>query len=175
MPAAAAAWCLPPDVVESTAKLNSESTQPSAINAQVIGWREWIALPALLDSPVRAKIDTGARTSALHAVDLEFTTVGGEQLVSFGLPFDSGRRVTHPVHGTRKVRNTGGVPEQRTTIRTDLVLGDERWLIELTLADRSGMLNPLILGRTAVRRRKLLVNAGRSFLCGPPRVTGDDK
>lgn len=154
--------------------MNSPRIQPPAGTQRVIGWREWIALPELLDAPVRAKIDTGARTSALHAVDLEFATVDGEQQVSFGLPFDGGRRVTYPAHGTRKVRNTGGVPEHRTTIRTDLVLGDERWLIELTLADRSGMLNPLILGRTAVRRRKLLVNAGRSFLCGTPRLTGDD-
>ncbi|MEM9605384.1 MAG: RimK/LysX family protein [Pseudomonadota bacterium] len=141
---------------------------------QVIGWREWVAMPALLHAPVRAKVDTGARTSALHAVDLEFHTVDGVDQVHFSLPFESGRRVSHPVHGRRKVRNTGGVPELRTTIRTDLVLGDARWLVEVTLADRTGMLNPLILGRTAIRRRKLLVNAGRSFLCGAPHATGDD-
>lgn len=141
---------------------------------RVIGWREWVAMPALLDAPVRAKIDTGARTSALHAVDLDFHTVDGVDHVRFSLPFEAGRRVSYPVHGRRKVRNTGGVPELRTTIRTDLVLGEARWLIEVTLADRTGMLNPLILGRTAIRRRKLLVNAGRSFLCGVPHVTGDD-
>lgn len=136
----------------------------------VIGWREWVAMPELLDVPVRAKIDTGARTSALHAVDIEFVTRNGADCVTFSLPSESGRRVTHPVHGRRKVRNTGGVPELRTIIRTDLVLGAERWLIELSLADRSGMLNPLILGRTAIRRRRFLVNAGRSWLHGKPQV-----
>lgn len=68
------------------------------------------------------------------------------------------------LHDERAVTNTGGVPEIRPLVRTRLQMGARRWTIELTLTDRSGMTHPLILGRTAVRGRGLLLDCGRSFL-----------
>lgn len=140
----------------------------------VIGWREWIALPELGLTKLRAKIDTGARTAALYATDLSYQMVDGVEQVNFLLPFDDNRRITLPVYGQRRVRNTGGVPETRTIIRTQMVLGRQRWEIDIALSNRENMLNPIILGRTSVRGRKLTINPGRSFLKDLPDINGDE-
>jgi len=154
----------------------SVSASPSSISpsANVIGWREWIALPELGLTKLRAKIDTGARTAALYATEISYQTVDGVEMVNFILPFDGNRRITLPVHGHRRVRNTGGVPETRTIVRTCMVLGDQRWDIDVALSNRENMLNPIILGRTSVRGRKLTINPGRSFLKDLPVINGDD-
>lgn len=144
-------------------------------SSTVIGWREWIALPQLELIQLRAKIDTGARTAALHAKDLNYQQIEGVDYVSFVLPFDDDRRVSLPVHGKRRVRNTGGVPEVRTTVCTEMVLGDKRWPVVIALSNRDNMLNPIILGRTSVRGRKLTINPGRSFLQGMPLLDGVDQ
>ncbi len=139
----------------------------------VIGWREWIALPDFKLYQLRAKIDTGARTAALYAADLEYQMVDDVEHVSFSLPFDENRRLLYPVHGRRRVRNTSGVSETRTVVRTMMVLGAAQWEVDIALSNRKNMLNPIILGRTAVRGRKLTINPGRSFLQGLPMQEGD--
>lgn len=140
---------------------------------QEIGWREDVGLPDLEIESLRAKIDTGARTSALHAVDIEVREEDGGAWASFHVPLAD--RLTHHWHVARIVdrrwiKNTSGVPERRYVIRTTLVLGMRHWHIEVSLADRGQMGFDLILGRTAVRGRRLLVNPGKSFLAGPPRL-----
>lgn len=144
-------------------------------NVTIIGWREWIALPELGLPKLRAKIDTGARTAAIHATDIALSNVGGVEHVSFCLPFDNDRRVQLPVYGQRRVRNTSGIPETRTIVSTNMVLGGMRWPIHVALSNRENMLNPIILGRTSVRGRRLVVNPGRSFLQGLPSLQGDDE
>lgn len=135
-----------------------------------IGWREFVALPDLGMREFRAKIDTGARTSALHATNLRIVD-GEESLIEFHVSVPGTPRTTRcraPLIDRREIKNTSGVPEKRYVILTTLVMGVQSWPIEVSLADREKMGFDLILGRTAVRRRKLLVNPGRSYLVGPP-------
>lgn len=144
----------------------------SARPATVIGWREWVELPDLGLPPFPGKIDTGARTSALHARKIRLEPQEeGPDMVSFILPTIAhrrGRRVALPVHDERLIRNTGGKPEMRLVVRTLLRLGRRRWHIDVSLTDRTNMTHELILGRTAVRGHRLLVDPGRSFLTGHP-------
>lgn len=138
-----------------------------------IGWREVVGLPDLGIVELHAKIDTGARTSALHAVDLDVEDTGGQPWVSFAIPQPgkhSAERHRARVIDHRMIKNTSGVPEHRYVVRTTLVLGRRHWQIEVSLADREQMGLDMILGRTAIRGRRILVNPGRSFLAGPPRL-----
>lgn len=138
---------------------------------QVIGWREVVGLPGLKIIQLRAKIDTGARSSALHAVDIGEFEREGKLWVNFVIPIIGQKttsRICGQVFDKRAIKNTSGIPEQRYLILTELVLGERRWKIELSLADRENMGFDLILGRTAIRRRRLVVDAGRSFLAGVP-------
>ncbi len=138
-----------------------------------IGWREWVGLPRLGVSRIKAKIDTGARTAALHAEEVEAFERDGAPWVRFkiagGEEGAEWRICEAPVADKREIKNTSGVPEERYVINTSLRLGTRRWSIELSLANRAQMGFELILGRTAIRRRKLVVNPGRSFLAGEPK------
>ena len=136
-----------------------------------IGWREVISLPELGIPALKAKIDTGARTSALHAVDIETYERDGVPWVSFHVPLADrfgGKKHHTRIIDERRIRNTSGRMESRIIIESTLVLGNRNWRIEISLANRQNMELDLILGRTAVRRRDLLVNPGRSFLAGTP-------
>ena len=148
-------------------KLSREKKPP-----EIIGWREYVSLPDLGVPRLRAKIDTGARTSALHAVDLEPLERDGELWMSFAVrPGDikgQTKRFAALVYDRRAVKNTSGIPEDRWIIRTSLLLGRRRWQIQLSLANRENMGFDLILGRTAIRGHRVLVNPGRSFLAGDP-------
>lgn len=150
-----------------------ELEKPKKRQPQIIGWRERIALPELNIPSVVAKIDTGARSSALHATHLKPFTKDGEDWIRFHIPHASGlsaRDIEAPLLGERSVKNTSGRPETRFVISSLLVLGDRTWRIELTLANRTQMALPIILGRTAIRRRRILVDAGRSFLTDRQRA-----
>ncbi len=125
---------------------------PSQIRTPTaIGWQEMVGLPTFDTLLMRAKIDTGAQASALHAVDIEAIERDGKRCVRFSLPFLEGaavRRFTEPLLDQRPIKNTSGVPEDRMIIQTSLFLGRRRWRIELSLADRANMGFELILGRT---------------------------
>jgi hypothetical protein len=134
----------------------------------IIGWREQLALPDLGIREVKAKIDTGARSSALHAFDVETFNSNGKRMVRFKVhPYqrDAHRTVTAEAEllDQRQVRNSGGQTQVRPVIETTVDLNGDRWSIELTLTNRDVMGFRMLLGRQAVRRR-FLVDAGRSFL-----------
>ncbi len=134
----------------------------------IIGWREQLALPDLGIREVKAKIDTGARSSALHAWDVETFERNGRRMVRFKVhPYqqDTHRTVSAEAElfDQRQVRNSGGQTQVRPMILTTVELNGDRWLIELTLTNRDVMGFRMLLGRQAVRRR-FLVDAGRSFL-----------
>jgi hypothetical protein len=141
----------------------------------VIGWREWVALPDLGIPAIKAKIDTGARSSALHAYDLHFFRRGGRHMVRFKvhrLQRDTKQVVeaVAPLIEKREVKNSGGQTTIRPVILTTLEMMDKKWTIELTLVRRDEMGFRMLLGRQAVRER-FLVDAGRSFYNGkPPRA-----
>jgi hypothetical protein len=142
----------------------------------VVGWREWMALPQLGIGAIRAKIDSGARSSALHVDALETFRRDGREYVRFSL--HPGRAEDPAVAGCeaevadrRRVTDSGGHTTDRVFIHTVLKLADLLVPIEINLTDRRNMLFPMLLGRTAMAGR-LLVDPERSFALGePPFVT----
>ena len=147
------------------------SHQQSVFHPTEIGWREHVGLPDLHIPTIRAKIDTGARTSALHAsVNRQFE-LNGQIFVEFLAPIPGSKKqrtCSAPLIDIRDVKNTSGIPESRHFIATTLVIGRRHWRIEVTLTDRENMKFDLILGRTAIREHRMSVNPGRSFLAGSP-------
>ena len=138
------------------------------LNTYTLGWREWVELPELAIGPIKAKVDTGARTSALHAVDLELFERNGDQWVSFAFESADGALVAvneAPVIEFREVTNSGGQSESRPVIKTPLKLGAVFKLVELTLTQRENMAYRMLLGRTSLFS-DFVVDPSESFLQG---------
>ena len=136
----------------------------------VIGWREWLALPDLGIQAIKAKVDTGARTSALHTFGLEPFEKDGTLKVKFALhPLQRRKDIevscVADVVDRRRVTSSDGQNEKRYVIQTIVALGDIRWPIELTLTNRRSMRFRMLLGRAAVTG-PLLVDPAKSYLTG---------
>ncbi len=136
----------------------------------VIGWREWVSLPDLGVERIKAKVDTGARSSAIHAHGAERFLAGGREWVRFGIhPLQ--RDEEHVVIAEaeildeRYVRSSSGTRDRRLVIATSVRLLGELWPIELTLSSRDEMGFRMLLGREAIRRR-LWVDPGGSYYNG---------
>jgi len=134
---------------------------------EVIGWREWVGLPEFGIDVVKAKIDTGARTSALHAFRLSTFTRDGQDWARFEIhPHQrtalDAITVEAPVVDMRRVRSSNGEIQDRPVIRTDIVIQGHRWPIEITLTSRDEMGFRILIGRAAIRRR-FVVDPARSF------------
>lgn len=141
----------------------------------VLGWREWVDLPGLGLDSIRAKVDSGARTSALH-VDAQWRFVeGGQPWVGFRLTPGATGGITLDgaavLADEREVTDSGGHRTRRAFIRTAMLLGGVEREIDINLTDRRGMRFPMLLGRTAMARA-FTVDPARSFLHG--RRSGAD-
>lgn len=138
----------------------------------LIGWREWVSIPAIGIDHIKAKVDTGARTSALHTFDLETYEESGESRVRFRVhPFQGDLETVVacdlPVASQRIVRDSGGHEEVRPFIRVPVTFGKTVHEIEISLTNRDNMKFRMLIGRTALKSR-FVVDSSRSYLFGRP-------
>jgi hypothetical protein len=134
----------------------------------IIGWREWLSLPELDIPKIKAKVDTGARTSALHAFAIEPIFIDGQHKIRFDIhPFQHDTIAVKTCIATvvdkRLVTDSGGHSEERYVILTPITLAGRTWPIEITLTEREDMLFRMLLGRNALRKR-FIINPARSFV-----------
>lgn len=146
---------------------------------RTIGWREWVSLPDLGIKEIKAKIDTGARSSSLHAFNIQFYQTNGKDFVRF---------MVHPEQRTsrdgivchaeviefKKIRSSNGQVELRPVIDTTIELMGSSWIIEITLTNRDEMGFRMLLGRSGFRN-KFLVDAGKSYFNSKPAVKKKNK
>jgi len=148
----------------------------SRVSGHIIGWNEMIGFPDLGISAMPGKIDTGARTTALHAEVLDHLDGPDGPLLSFKVFLDTERKVLKanaPLVDEREVKNTSGIPEKRYVILTDIQMGGASWPIEVSLSDRANMQFDVIVGRTALEGHDILVDVSTRFRLGHNPTKGN--
>lgn len=139
-----------------------------------VGWKEWAALPELGIEALEVKVDTGARTSAIHSFDVEPFEKEGKPHVRFGLHPDRHSQDPEifceaPVVDQRVVSDSGGHKEMRYVIETPIHMGGQSWPIEITLTSRENMAFRMLLGRQAMRHR-IVVQPEAKYLLKTPKT-----
>lgn len=146
---------------------------------KTLGWREWVQLPDLGVEFIKAKIDTGAKTSVLHADEIKIVRKGEHRYVRFTIyPSQRSREQAMPAKALlvekRIIRSSSGHASKRPVIRTNIQVGAQVWPIEVTLVDRDVMGFRMLIGRQAILKH-FLVDPAHSFLVGkkPPRALAE--
>lgn len=157
-------------MIVSNQSENANTVMNAENNSLVVGWREWVSLPQLGLPAVKAKVDTGARTTAIHAFDIERVKHDGTDWILFSVqPVQRDttiiRRCEAPLVDIRRVTDSGGHSGDRYFISTELTLGSITRTIEITLSQRNDMLFRMLLGRTALVPG-IQVDPSRSFSLG---------
>lgn len=155
---------------KKTTRLDKKTTGLGKKPKVLVGWQEWCALPKLHIPAIKAKIDTGAKTSALHAADIRSFHRHGAKFVHFTIhPLQRSekfaKRCTALVIDERTVKNSGGHKELRYVIHTTITLGQMTWEIEITLTNRDPMVFRMLLGRDALKGHSV-IDPGRSLCQG---------
>lgn len=155
----------------------SDAPQVLLSDLTVLGWREWVRLPQLHRHALKAKIDSGAKTCALHAFYVEPFVRNAQPWVRFGIHPRLHQRdfVVHcetPLADRREVMDSGGHRELRCVIETELRVGAYRFRAEVTLTDRETLQYRMLIGRNALRGR-FLVDTAQSYSQGKPRIVTD--
>ena len=138
---------------------------------QIIGWKEWFSLDCIALPAIKGKIDTGAKTSALHAFNIETFYIEDVEYVRFDIhPLQKNKRFVRSciarVIDRRMVSDSSGKKEKRIVIKSDLKIGDKKIRIELTLTNRDNMSFRMLLGREAIMQAKMIVDISKSFVQG---------
>lgn len=146
----------------------------SLIEKPMLGWREWVALPDLGILQIKAKVDTGARSSAIHAYEIEPYEKKGAPWVMFAIhPLQRNTGISIECHAAvkdqRVVSDSGGHKQRRYVIETQVVIGQELITAEMTLTNRDSMLFRMLIGRTAMAHRFNVVPEA-SYLQGKPKL-----
>ncbi len=144
----------------------------------IIGACEWVALPGLGIDRLRARTDTGARSCALHATRIERFVHNASERVRFRVHTSHARphhwrECEAELADVRLVRSSSGQHQERFTIRTDLIIGHNRWSVDITLTNRAKMRYRMLLGRAAMKDHALVYPA-RTFLQGNPRLDSEN-
>ena len=137
----------------------------------IVGWREWAALPGLGVGAIKAKLDSGARTSSLHVESIETYLDGGVPFVQFRVRLRraAAQAVTcrAPIVDRRRVTDSGGHRDERWFVMVEAELARQRFEMEMNLTDRGAMLFPLLLGRSAIAGR-FRIDPSLSYTCSRP-------
>jgi ribosomal protein S6--L-glutamate ligase len=136
-----------------------------------IGWEEWCAFPGLGLPAIKAKVDTGAKTSALHAYDIKRVTKDGQNYASFKIhPLQTNESLTlecmAPLVDMRFITSSNGEREKRCVIKALIVIGEKSYETEVTLTSRHKMRFRFLLGREALRKGRFLVDPAKSYVLG---------
>lgn len=136
----------------------------------IVGWKEWVSLPELGLPAIKAKIDTGAATSSIHAYNISYVMKDGKKFVEYELhPLQKNKKVivkcVSPLIEYRKVRSSSGKLQTRPVIRTTIKIANFTWEIDLNLTNRDSMGMRMLIGREALSSRAL-VNPTHRFLQG---------
>ena len=135
-----------------------------------IGWREWIYLPKYDFFAIKAKVDTGARTSALHATHMEEYKKKNKTWISFRVhQSNEYMKITSRVIKYLKITSSFGETETRPVVKLKIQLGKRSWLTEVTLTTRSHMTYPMLIGRNSLMK-KYLIHSHRSYLTGKNKI-----
>lgn len=140
-------------------------------NKKTVGWKEWVSLPEIDIPAIKAKIDTGARTSALHTYQLERLSKNGKDIVRFNIhPLqkntDNLIACESEILDMRTVKDSGGHKEERIFIQTPITIHDKTWDIEISLTSRENMLFRMLLGRTALVSGGMIVSPELKYTAG---------
>jgi len=145
-------------------------------HTKTIGWKEWFSLDCIALPAIKGKIDTGAKTSALHAFNIETFYIEDVEYVNFEIhPLQKNKRLVRKcmarVIDRRMVSDSSGKKERRIVIKSDLKIGEKKIRIELTLTNRDNMTFRMLLGREAIKQAKMIVDVSKSFLQGKIKRT----
>ena len=131
-----------------------------------LGWREWVFLPSYNDFKLKAKIDTGARTSAIHATNIQIYQKDSSEMVKFQIyQSQSFLDIDTELISYKKIKSSFGQTEIRPSVHMKIQIGAEIWLTEITLAQRAKLTYPMLIGRNTLNR-KHIIHSHRSYLAG---------
>ena len=131
-----------------------------------LGWREWVFLPSYNDFKLKAKIDTGARTSAIHATNIQIYRKNGSEMVRFQIyQSQSFLDIDTRLISYKKIKSSFGQTETRPTVYMKIQIGAEIWSTEITLAQRAKLTYPMLIGRNTLNKGHI-IHSHRSYLAG---------
>ena len=153
-----------------TKDLTNNRTKNAKTSLTPLGWREWVFLPSYNDFKLKAKIDTGARTSAIHATNIQIYQKDSSEMVKFQIyQSQSFLDIDTELISYKKIKSSFGQTEIRPTVHMKIQIGKEIWLTEITLAHRANLTYPMLIGRNSLNK-KHIIHSHKSYLAGSSSV-----